>query len=212
MNRNTLEVAGLQPDYLGFIFWEPSKRYFDNELPQIDAGIIKIGVFVNAPISAVVEKVCKFSLDAVQLHGNESPAYCNELSEVLAEKEPGRVAIQKDSYKIIKVFSIKDTFNFNELGPYESVCDYFLFDTRGELPGGNGYAFDWKLLENYPSSKPYFLSGGIGLEEVASIKKFMLTPASRFCHAIDVNSRFETEPGRKDIEKLKKFKSEIIDY
>ncbi|HMB65225.1 MAG TPA: phosphoribosylanthranilate isomerase [Eudoraea sp.] len=212
MNRNTLEVAGLQPDYLGFIFWEPSERYFDNEIPEIDAGIKKIGVFVDAPISMVVEKVREFSLDAAQLHGKESPAYCKELNDAFPEKGSGKAILQQNSCKIIKVFSIMDTFNFNELRPYESVCDYFLFDTKGELPGGNGYAFDWKLLKNYPSSKPYFLSGGIGLEETASIRKFMQTPASRFCHAIDVNSRFETEPGRKDIEKLKQFKSEIIDY
>ena len=85
------------------------------------------------------------------------------------------------------------------------MCDYYLFDTKGELPGGNGYAFNWEVLKDYPSTKPYFLSGGIGLSEIESVKEFLENPESKYCYVIDVNSRFEIEPGLKNIEQLKEF-------
>ena len=107
------------------------------------------------------------------------------------------------------MFSIKANFNFDLLKPYESSCDYFLFDTKGKLPGGNGYSFDWNVLNNYPSTKPYFLSGGIGPNQVNEIKKFKQSKASKYCYAIDVNSGFEIEPGLKNIEKLKEFKNSL---
>jgi phosphoribosylanthranilate isomerase len=106
---------------------------------------------------------------------------------------------------IIKVFTIKETFDFKELQPFESVCDYYLFDTKGKLPGGNGYKFNWNVLKDYPSKKLFFLSGGIGLEDLESVKEFMTRPESRYCHAVDVNSRFEIKPGLKDIAKLREF-------
>jgi phosphoribosylanthranilate isomerase len=104
------------------------------------------------------------------------------------------------------VFSIKDTFDFSILKAYEKACDYFLFDTKGKLPGGNGYTFNWEVLKKYPSDKPYFLSGGIGLENVGAIASFLRAPESIYCYAIDINSKFEIEPGLKDIEKIKEFK------
>ena len=118
--------------------------------------------------------------------------------------------VQHDNtIEIIKVFSIKDTFDFSVLKPFESVCDYYLFDTKGKLPGGNGYAFNWNVLKDYPSDKPYFLSGGIGLEETENLQDFLKTEASNKCYAIDVNSKFEIEPGLKNIDLLKKFKSQL---
>ncbi|MNR34814.1 N-(5'-phosphoribosyl)anthranilate isomerase [compost metagenome] len=99
--------------------------------------------------------------------------------------------------EIIKVFSVDDTFDFNVLEPFETVCDYFLFDTKGKLPGGNGTTFDWKVLANYPSSKPFFLSGGIGLEEMDAVNEILKTNLP--VYAIDVNSKFEIEPGLKNI-------------
>jgi phosphoribosylanthranilate isomerase len=95
------------------------------------------------------------------------------------------------------------------LEPYEAVCDYFLFDTKGKLPGGNGYTFNWSVLEQYPSTKPFFLSGGIGLDQVEDLKHFQQSQASKFCYAIDVNSKFEIEAGLKNIEDLKQFKNNI---
>lgn len=194
MNLNTSEVAQLQPDYLGFIFWKPSTRCFTGTIPAIPKNIKKVGVFVDASILEITEKVKTFELQLAQLHGSESQAFCAELKKEIPQ------------LKIIKVFSIKDDFDFGQLKQFEGVCDYYLFDTKGKLPGGNGYVFDWELLKNYPSSKPYFLSGGIGLQEIDSIKKLLKRPEYQYCKVIDVNSKFEDKPGLKNIDKLKEFK------
>ncbi|HCO85710.1 MAG TPA: N-(5'-phosphoribosyl)anthranilate isomerase [Arenibacter sp.] len=206
MKLNTLEVATLDPDYLGFIFWEPSKRYFDGNIPKLPASIKKVGVFVDAPLEEIRKKVKEYSLQAVQLHGKESPEFCSDLKKSTSNRSK---ALEENSLEIIKVFSIKDDFDFSNLAPYENVCDFFLFDTKGKLPGGNGFTFSWEVLKNYPSSKPYFLSGGIGLDEIEKIREFQQRPESKYCHAIDVNSKFESEPGLKDIDKLKEFKKVV---
>lgn len=203
MKLNTLEVATLDPDYLGFIFWEPSKRYFEGTIPKLPASIKKVGVFVDAPLEEILKKVDTYDLQAVQLHGKESPEFCIDLKKINIDRSK---ALEESNLEIIKVFSIKDDFDFSILTPYENVCDYFLFDTKGKLPGGNGFTFSWEVLKNYPSTKPYFLSGGIGLDEIEKIREFQQRPESRYCHTIDVNSKFESEPGLKDIKKLKEFK------
>ena len=204
MKYNPMEVAALRPDYLGFIFWEPSARYFKGEIETLPSEIEKIGVFVDADIQYVLEQIEKYDLQGVQLHGNETPEYCKELVEYT-----GRPDRFSKPIKCIKVFSIKEEFDFSILKAYEEVCDYFLFDTKGELPGGNGYVFDWSVLKDYPSTKPYFLSGGIGLENIEQIKKFLQTPESKYCHVLDVNSKFEDRPGLKNIEKLEEFIKEL---
>lgn len=193
MNLNTSAVAALNPDYLGFIFWEPSKRNFEEKQLILPHRIKKVGVFVDAYIEEIVEKVNTHQLLAVQLHGNETPEFCRILKSALK------------GIDIIKVFSIKEAFDFTVLQPFESVCEYYLFDTKGKLPGGNGYKFNWEVLKAYPSNKPFFLSGGIGLEDVETIKEFMGRPESKHCYAIDVNSKFEIAPGLKDIAKLNDF-------
>ena len=194
MNKNTTEVAALRPDYLGFIFWEPSKRCFEGVMPSIPHHIEKVGVFVDNSINEIKKLVKQFGLLMVQLHGKESPAFCDQL-----KKEVPQI-------KIIKVFSIQAEFDFKILAQFEDVCDFYLFDTKGKLPGGNGYTFDWSVLKKYPSTKPYFLSGGIGMNDIKSIKEFLNRPESKYCHAIDVNSKFEIEPGLKDTRALKEFK------
>ena len=201
---NMHQVAELQPDYLGFIFYNGSSRFFDGQMPQLSKKINKVGVFVNASLQYIIEKIEKNDLQAVQLHGKESPAFCKKL------KKRCQTDQSKEAIKIIKVFSIKDEFNFDILRPYEAVCDYFLFDTKGKLPGGNGYTFDWKVLKDYPSTKPYFLSGGIGLNEMVDVKSFLRKNESKYCHAIDINSRFEKKPGLKDIALIKEFKDQIF--
>ncbi len=214
MKYNPTQVAELQPDYLGFIFWEPSSRYFEGDIPKLPEGIKKVGVFVDAPLKEVLDKTRKYGLDGVQLHGSETSEYCKNLrhSELVSESHDEMLKrVQHEDLEIIKVFSIKDDFDFSILKDYEAFCDYFLFDTKGKLPGGNGYTFDWSVLENYPSTKPFFLSGGIGLEEMEKLKSFLESPASQFCYAIDVNSRFETEPGLKDIERLESFKKLLFE-
>jgi phosphoribosylanthranilate isomerase len=183
---NILEVGSLLPDYMGFIFWEKSARYFDGVIPHLPKSIKKVGVFVNETVEIILDKVLLHDLQAVQLHGQESVIFCQELKK----RVPKEV-------EIIKVFSIIDSFDFDILKPFESLCDYFLFDTKGKLPGGNGTTFDWKVLENYPSTKPFFLSGGIGLEELEAVKQILKMNLP--VYAIDVNSKFETAPGLKNI-------------
>ena len=217
---NIKQIAALQPDYLGFIFYEKSARNFiDVRIPELPNSIKKTGVFVDAQLEFILEKIKTHNLQAVQLHGEESPEYCDALKKRHAELVSASHKINKNlkqvQLEIIKVFSInpdsyRDTFNFDVLKPYESVCDFFLFDTKGKLPGGNGYTFDWNVLNYYPSNKPFFLSGGIGIEQIEDLRKFQLSEASKYCHVIDVNSKFEIEPGLKNIELLKEFKENVI--
>ena len=189
---NISEVATLQPDYLGFIFHDQSPRNFENTIPEISETIKKVGIFVDEKIEFISRQIEKHQLSVIQLHGHESPEMCQLLKSTNA--------------KVIKVFSIKDEFDFSVLTPYEDVCDYFLFDTKGKLPGGNGYAFNWNVLKQYPSTKPFFLSGGIGLDQIDKLSEFLDSKASTYCYAVDVNSKFEIEPGLKNVEDLKRFK------
>ena len=191
--ENISALSELDPNYMGFIFWSESSRFVDKKTPPLDKKIIKTGVFVDATFDYILTKIKDHQLDAVQLHGQESCLYCKVIKDY--------------GLKVIKSFSITNTFDFNTLEDYENSCDYYLFDTKGKLPGGNGFTFDWKILNEYPSQKPFFLSGGIGVDNLNEIKKLVKTKLP--IHAIDVNSKFETAPGNKNIELLKKFKKEI---
>ncbi|MFD2824482.1 phosphoribosylanthranilate isomerase [Lacinutrix iliipiscaria] len=193
--KNIQDVAALQPDYLGFIFHEKSSRFFEDTIPKLPKNIKKVGVFVDEKIESIVHQIKKHQLSAIQLHGHESPEICKLLKSINIE--------------VIKVFSIKDHFDFSVLTPYEAVCDFFLFDTKGKHPGGNGYEFDWTILKNYASTKPYFLSGGIGIDSLENLKAFQNIEASKYCHALDVNSKFEIDAGLKDVELLNVFKSQL---
>ncbi|NIJ44208.1 phosphoribosylanthranilate isomerase [Wenyingzhuangia heitensis] len=195
IEENIKAVAGLQPDYMGFIFYPKSPRNFKGEIPEIDENIKKTGVFVNASIDFILEKVKEHSFKAVQLHGSESVAYCQEL-------------ISHDlDIELFKVFSIKDEFDFSVLKNYEPFVNYFLFDTKGKDKGGNGYTFDWSVLKQYPSTKPFILSGGIGVDEIEKVKEILKTDLP--IYALDINSKFEIEPGLKDVELLQQFFKEI---
>ncbi len=206
---NIHDVAAIQPDYMGFIFYQKSPRNVTVPTPQLPVSIQKVGVFVNATIEIILDTIKEHHLSAIQLHGEEAPEYCLQLKEAIHTlKRPLRFSKPRRPTAIAlwKVFGIKDTFDFNRLQPYEGIVDYFLFDTKGKAKGGNGYTFDWTVLQKYPSTTPFILSGGIGLEEVPSVIEFMKTPIAERLHAIDVNSKFEIEPGLKNIEKLKQFK------
>lgn len=197
-SENIEAIAEIQPDYLGFIFWENSKRRFDSdEIPQFDSKIKKVGVFVDAKINEIIARKNQFDLDVIQLHGNESVTFCKELKQ--------------QNIAIIKAFSISNLFDFSKLKQYIPYVDYFLFDTKGKLPGGNGITFDWQILENYSSDTPYFLSGGIGNTELEAVKIFLKTKAGKNCVAIDVNSRFELKSGYKNKNKLRKFKKSLYE-
>lgn len=203
--ENILEISSLEPDYLGFIFFEGSSRNFKGRIPPLPEKIKKTGVFVDAPAEFILEKIRDYDLQAVQLHGEESAEFCKDLKSGLWEGK---------EIKLIKVFSVKETFDFEKLKSYEGIADLFLFDTKGENKGGNGIIFNWDLLKNYPSSTPFFLSGGIGLEEIEPLKDFFRFLESQgkkeLLYGIDVNSKFEITPGRKSKFPLEKFKKEIF--
>ena len=206
--ENMMEVAALQPDYMGFIFYEKSKRYFTGTMPEIPASIQKTGVFVNASIAEVVGKVVQYGLQVIQLHGDETVSYIHALRASLAQTLGSTQDTQAhQKIVLIKVFAVGSHFDFEKVIAYESVVDYFLFDTKGKERGGNGVSFDWSLLSKYDSSVPFFLSGGIGLEHIADIQKLRKTALP--VHALDINSSFEIRPGFKSVVNIQKFKDEL---
>jgi len=190
--KNIAEIELLNPDYIGFIFYKNSSRNFSNSKIELAGNALKVGVFVNESFEEIIRLKSKYNLDLVQLHGDESSKFCEKLFNA--------------KIKVIKSFNIDKKFNFNNLKIYNKFCKYFLFDTKGELYGGNGVVFDWRILENYNEQTFYFLSGGIGLENFKELSLFLKTNAAKKCIAIDVNSKFEIKPGIKDTVKLKEFK------
>ncbi|GAB7257034.1 phosphoribosylanthranilate isomerase [uncultured Polaribacter sp.] len=218
--ENIQQLADVNPDYMGFIFYEKSKRNFEGIIPEFSNSIKKTGVFVNEYTEIVISLVEEYQLDAIQLHGDESVDYINELKKQLSErralfieenkqikKKKNQHYISKNEVEIIKVFGIKDTFDFDILKPYLNVVDFFLFDTKGKERGGNGTKFDWSVLEKYPFDKPFFLSGGIGLSDLEQVQ--IIAKSNLPIYALDVNSKFELEPGLKNINEVKNFKNKI---
>ena len=198
--ENIAQLVNLKPDFLGFIYYDKSARFVGDQIFEVPQEIKKVGVFVDASIDYIKTKVKEQGLQLVQLHGSETADFCKALKAYF------KSAL---SPKIIKAFSIDAHFNFESLNVYNEVCDYYLFDTRSALPGGSGMTFDWQLLEKYHSTKPYFLSGGLGLEQLENLKLFQEKELSKYCYSLDVNSRFEIKPGFKNLEKLKEFKNSI---
>lgn len=190
--ENTKEISQLSPDFLGFIFYKKSVRYFEGEISEINPDIKKVGVFVNASLEEIQEKSKQYALDYIQLHGDETPEFC-------ATVESSTTA------KVIKAFALDSNFDFSILEPYQNYCSYFLFDTKGQYFGGNGATFDWSILKKYTLPKEYFLSGGISLQTVEKLIEFLKSDYSEKCFALDLNSKFEDSPGLKNSSKLKEF-------
>ncbi|MBS1529983.1 MAG: phosphoribosylanthranilate isomerase [Bacteroidetes bacterium] len=182
--ENIEAVAVLQPDYIGFIFYPQSPR-FVAELEAVKVSAFKTGVFVDENIGKVKKLIGKYQLDAIQLHGGEGPDFCE---------------VFKDKVTVIKAFGIDRHFDFATLDPYVGKVDYFMFDTKTSKHGGSGRSFDWLLLDRYKLDVPFFLSGGIGPENIKEVKEIT---HPQF-YGVDLNSRFEIEPGLKHIDKLKK--------
>lgn len=193
--ENIKAVAELEIDYMGFIFYEPSPRFVGSDLSindALDEGIKGVGVFVDEPIENVQMLLNKHSLKLVQLHGMESPEYCQEMKEA--------------GYTVIKAFRVGEDFDFNSLEKYLSACDYFLFDTKGKTHGGTGKKFNWTILQQYTYNKPFFLSGGIGPADFKVINAFKHPQL----YALDLNSRFEISPGEKNTTELNYFLEKIF--
>ena len=189
--ENIEQVAQLGVDMMGFIFYPKSPRYVSHAVARSDADrkVCRVGVFVNDFIPDMLDKIYSFSLDAVQLHGGESREVCEQLREANGE------------IKIIKAISVSNAGDIQKYKEYVGAVDYFLFDTKCKTVGGSGQQFDWQVLDEYDGDVPFLLSGGIGPEDASRIRSFHHPK----CVGIDLNSRFEIEPGVKDVEKLRKF-------
>jgi len=184
---NILAVADFNPDFLGFIFYDKSPRYVADTLStevlrSLPETVAKVGVFVDAPLLELLATARHYSLDYVQLHGHETPAYCR--------------AVHAHNLQIIKVFSIDEQFDFSTLAAYEPVCEFFLFDTKGAQRGGNGQTFDWQLLANYQGPTPFLLSGGLGPANTDELLRFHHPRLAGY----DFNSLLEISPGFKNVE------------
>ena len=189
------QLDGMDIDFAGLIFYKGSPRYVGDKLPangvkELDFDIRKVGVFVNAEFNEIIKAIDDYALDVVQLHGDETPYQCEELSEQI---------------EVIKVFSIgDDKKDIDEMvAEYDDVCDYYLFDTSvNGVKGGTGKKFDWKKLSKSKIEKPFFLSGGIELEDAMKLKAIKHPDF----YGVDINSRFEKEPGVKDMARVLQFK------
>jgi len=203
--QNTIELSKIAPDFIGFNFYKGSKRYV-TQFPTIDSialSIAKVGVFVNETKEVVVATMIKFDLEIAQLHGGETKEYCEDLKKSFQQD------MKTISKKIIKVFMVGTTFDFNECNKYEGVCDYFLFDTKGADFGGNGKKFNWQLLEAYQGNTPYLLAGGITIDDLLELKILTTNSNIKKCIGVDINSGFETKPGIKNIELIQSFKNQL---
>ncbi|MBR5395276.1 MAG: phosphoribosylanthranilate isomerase [Bacteroidaceae bacterium] len=197
--ENIREVERIGIDLMGFICWERSPR-FVSEVPSYLPKCPRVGVFVNPTLDFVSECCKAFGFSYIQLHGNESPEFCQEVR-------------QQTGLKIIKAFSIENSTGAMEASPlrgglvgsYEGIADLFLFDTKGKSIGGNGEKFDWSVLEDYHDDTPFLLSGGIGPEDAERLKHWRHPK----CIGIDINSCFETAPGIKDVAAIAKFTSKL---
>lgn len=182
-------VEKLPVDFLGYIFYPKSKRFAGEPAePQLfNTSKKKVAVFVNESAFEIIGLAKNLGFEYIQLHGNENPKTCN--------------IIRNQGLKVIKAFNLSESFDFSVLGQYNGYTDYFLFDTKSELPGGSGKKFNWEILDKYTGSIPFFLSGGIGEEDaprIAALDHPMLT-------GVDLNSGFEDSPGVKNIGRLKNF-------
>ncbi len=194
-------ITELPVDALGFIFHPGSPRYVGDDTPLAEdlqvllpRAMVRIGVFVNESPEVILAQTRRFRLDGLQLHGAETPEDLHEILHIFQE------AGMRLPF-LIKAFAINGTFPFPVTAPYTDLCRYFLFDTAGVAPGGNGLAFSWDLLDQYTDNTPFFLAGGIGPDDAPAI----LNLQHPMLAGVDLNSRFETAPGKKDIDQLARF-------
>jgi phosphoribosylanthranilate isomerase len=193
------QLEKLGATFAGFIFYPRSPRYVLRYMTTTqlkkENNINKVGVFVNAGADEVLQMVDECRLHMVQLHGDETPKYCEKISDYVS---------------VVKAFRLSDNDSIEWMvKPYMDVCDMFLFDTMGVGYGGTGKKFDWTLLNNQNIGKPFFLSGGIEPNDEPALTEFAKTDAAKGLFAIDINSQFESSPGVKDLNKVGKFITRI---
>jgi len=195
--ENIKEVLALEPDCIGLIRYERSPRYISNldeaGLSELVETILKTGVFVDEDAENIQQLIDEHGLNAIQLHGNESADFA---------------AAFKNKVVVLKAFGVGENFDFEQLKNYVGKVDFFLFDTKTVAHGGSGDTFDWSILNGYNLEVPFFLSGGLSVDNLHEIEKIK---NPRF-YGVDLNSRFETSPGMKDIDKLKKAFAIIKQY
>jgi phosphoribosylanthranilate isomerase len=195
---NALDEIGIT--FAGFIFYPKSPRFMRQKISaekmkQIRGRIIKVGVFVNPTYDELKRTVDDYRLDMVQLHGDETPKFCEKIADYIS---------------VVKAFRLSENDSLEWMtAPFIEVCDFFMFDTLGAGYGGTGKKFDWTMLQKSPPAKPYFLSGGIEPGDEESLKEFATTAAGEKLFAIDINSRFEVGPGVKDMGRIKLFAEKI---
>ncbi len=194
--ENIREIAALQPDFMGFIFYPNSPRFASQldavSLTSLPTSIKKTGVFVNENLENILTAISKYNLDAVQLHGADNKKLCRKIR-------------QEAKTMVIKVFPIMDASNFRVTGDYEDVADFFLFDTKTDLYGGSGQKFNWNILQEYTGNKSFLLSGGIGADDVKALRAI----EHPLLAGVDLNSKFELKPGLKNVALLKQFIDEL---
>jgi phosphoribosylanthranilate isomerase len=183
---NIMDVAATGPDFLGFVFYPGSPRFAGRDpdpvkLREVAGGMTKVGVFVNESPEHMADVADSFGLKLLQLHGNEPVSSCETLKMA--------------GFGVIKAFGLEDGFDFRKLAPFIPFCDYLLFDTKSNHYGGAGKKFNWDILSRYSFDTPFFLSGGIGPGDAGAVLE---TDHPAF-YGVDINSRFETAPGIKDI-------------
>ncbi|MDB5210129.1 MAG: N-(5-phosphoribosyl)anthranilate isomerase [Sediminibacterium sp.] len=195
--EQVLQLDEMGVEFAGFIFYPKSPRYVYRFMPRPEIkkikgkGINKVGVFVNATVEEVLDAVDDCGLYLVQLHGDETPKYCEKIANYVT---------------VVKAFRLREDDNVLwKVKDYVDIADMFLFDTEGAGYGGTGKKFDWNSLKGLNIGKPFFLSGGIGPEDIEKLHEFTQDPVAKDLFSIDVNSRFETSPGIKDMDKLREF-------
>jgi len=190
-------------DLAGFIFYPKSPRYMVNSIPadylrKFRGRIAKVGVFVNLPYEDLMRTVEEYRLDMVQLHGDEIPRYCEQVANYVT---------------VIKAFRLSDNDPIDWMAkPYDDACDMYMFDTLGAGYGGTGKKFDWNVLKNSTIEKLFFLSGGIEPGDEEKLRQFAAEPVAKKMFAVDINSRFETGPGVKDVNKVRAFVERLKNY
>ena len=184
---NIKEIEKLPISFMGFIFHEPSPRYVSRIPSYLPQTMKRVGVFVNSTATSIKEIAEQYKLDYIQLHGDESPDFCTQL--------------YSEGFQLIKAFRIKSENDLELISAYEKSCDFFLFDAPTDKYGGSGQTFDWKLLSSYSGSKPFLLSGGIGIDTIESLLLFKHPQLMGY----DLNSKFETYPGHKEYNLLQTF-------